>query len=87
MDSVGAPHSSQLSVPNKRWHSAFVYIYCSRALLYVFKDNSLPDKKDASLVDVDLKPDIKSKVDQATLTKLVEEKKLKASKTLEGFLK
>ena len=87
LDSVGAPHFSQLSVPNKRWHSAFVYIYCSRALLSVFKDNSLPDKKDASFVDVDLKPDIKSKVDQATLTKLVEEKKIESLQNIGGVYK
>nr|POE67945.1 calcium-transporting atpase 12, plasma membrane-type [Quercus suber] len=86
LDSVGAPHSSQLSVPNKRWHSAFVYIYCSRALLSVFKD-SLPSKKDASFVDVDLKPDIKSNVDQATLTKLVEEKKIESLQNIGGVSK
>ena len=86
MDSVGAPHSSQLSVPNKRWHSACVYIYCSRALLSVFKD-SRPDKKDASFVDVDLKPDIKSRVDQATLTKLVEEKKIESLQNIGGVSK
>ncbi len=33
-----------LSLPNKRWHSAFVIIYCSRTLLSFFKD-SLSQKK------------------------------------------
>ncbi|XP_062168886.1 putative calcium-transporting ATPase 13, plasma membrane-type [Alnus glutinosa] len=33
-----------LSLPNKRWHSAFVTIYCSRTLLSFFKD-SLSQKK------------------------------------------
>ena len=86
LESGGPPHSSQLSVPNKRWHYAFVYIYCSRALLSVFKD-SLPDKKDASFVDVDLKPDIKSNVDQATLTKLVEERKIESLQNIGGVSK
>ena len=40
------------SEPNRRWHSAFVSIYCSRALKSYFKD-SVPDKEN---VKVSLSP-------------------------------
>ncbi|KAM3707133.1 hypothetical protein ACJW31_02G001100 [Castanea mollissima] len=43
--------------------------------------------KDASFVDVDLQPDIKSKVHQAALTKLVEEKKIESLQNIGGVYK
>ena len=101
-----APNS--LSASNKRWHSAFVSIYCSRALISFFKDSvpdkknsevppspsffkdSVPDKKNAmaspspSFVMLDLQEEIRFKVDQATLTKLVKEKELECLQNIGG---
>ncbi|KAK7832934.1 putative calcium-transporting atpase 13 [Quercus suber] len=68
------------SAANKRWRSAFVSIYCSRALLSFFKD-SLHDNKTAkvpqnsSSIIFDIKPaDDSFKIDQTSLTELVKEK-------------
>ncbi|KAB1218100.1 putative calcium-transporting ATPase 13, plasma membrane-type [Morella rubra] len=68
-----------LGKPNKRWHSAFVTIYCSRAILSFFQD-PLPAKKDTdvsrspSFILVDLNPDNRFKIDQKTLIQLIKEK-------------
>ncbi|KAM3747207.1 hypothetical protein ACB098_05G018700 [Castanea mollissima] len=68
------------SAANKRWRSAFVSIYCSRALLSFFKESPL-DKKTArvsqnsSSIILDIKPaNNRFKIDQASLTELVKEK-------------
>ena len=82
-----APNS--LSASKKNWHSAFVSIYCSRALLSLVKD-SPPAKKKAkispspSFIILDLQEEIRFKVDQATLTKLVTEKKLASLQNIGG---
>jgi Ca2+-transporting ATPase len=99
---------NSLSVSNKRWHSAFVSIYCSRALQSSIKDSvpkkkiaevspcpyflkdSVPNKKNSkvspspSFVTLDLLEDIRFKIDQATLTKLVKEKKLESLQKIGG---
>ena len=68
------------SAAKKRWRSAFVSIYCSRALLSFSKDSPL-DKKTAkvsqnsSSIILDIKPaDNRFKIDQKSLAKLVKEK-------------
>uniref|UniRef100_A0A7N2LTL7 Calcium-transporting ATPase n=2 Tax=Quercus lobata TaxID=97700 RepID=A0A7N2LTL7_QUELO len=84
---LGAQHS--LSTPNKRWHSAFVSIYCSRALLSFFKDSQLQKKlkvsPSPSFVILDLNPDIGFKVDQPTLTTLVKDKKIERLQNIGGI--
>jgi Ca2+-transporting ATPase len=84
---IPAPNS--LSASKKRWHSAFVSIYCSRALLSLVKD-SPPAKKKAkispspSFVILDLQEEISFKVDQATLTNIVTEKKPESLQNIGG---
>ena len=84
---LGAQHS--LSTPNKRWHSAFVSIYCSRALLSFFKDSllqkNLKVSPSPSFVILDLNPDIGFKVDQPTLTNLVKDKKIERLQNIGGI--
>uniref|UniRef100_A0A2N9IZK0 Calcium-transporting ATPase n=1 Tax=Fagus sylvatica TaxID=28930 RepID=A0A2N9IZK0_FAGSY len=63
-----APNS--LGASNKRWHSAYLSIFCSRALL--------------SAVSLDLKPDIRFKVDQPTLTKLLKKKNVQRLQNIGG---
>ncbi|KAB1218101.1 putative calcium-transporting ATPase 13, plasma membrane-type [Morella rubra] len=78
-----------LSQPNKRWHSAFVTIYCSRTLLSLFTD-SLPEKKNAkvsrspSFIIVDLEPNRSFKLDQTSLTELVKEKHIDSLQNIGG---
>ena len=68
------------SAANKRWRSAFVSIYCSRALLSFFKDSPLDNKtakvsQNSSSIILDIKPaDNRFKIDQKSLAKLVKEK-------------
>ncbi|KAG2728141.1 hypothetical protein I3760_01G191400 [Carya illinoinensis] len=80
-----------LSRANKRWHSAFVTIYCSRALLSLF-NNSLPHKKKIEVsrspfFTVDFKPDYGFKIDQAILTKLVKDKDVDNLQDIGGVLR
>ena len=78
-----------LNEPNKRWHSAFVSIYCSRALLSFFKA-SLREKKNTnispspSFIILDVKPDNRLKIDQTSLTKLVKEKNVERLENIGG---
>jgi Ca2+-transporting ATPase len=84
---IPAPNS--LSASKKRWHSAFVSIYCSRALLSLVKD-SPPAKKKAkispspSFVILDLQEEMRFKVDQATLTNIVTQKKPESLQNIGG---
>ncbi|KAF5466056.1 hypothetical protein F2P56_016014 [Juglans regia] len=81
-----------LSQPNKRWHSAFVTIYCSRALLSFF-NNSLTHKKKIevsripSFLTVDFKADSNFKIDQTSLTKLVKDKNVENLENIGGVLR
>ncbi|XP_020234394.1 putative calcium-transporting ATPase 13, plasma membrane-type [Cajanus cajan] len=79
-----------VSVSNKRWHSAFVAIYCSRALMSHFTPNNntnktkpkaLP-KPTSSFTVVDLNSHHSFGIDQTTLTDIVKEKDLQS---LENF--
>uniref|UniRef100_A0A2N9GP93 Calcium-transporting ATPase n=1 Tax=Fagus sylvatica TaxID=28930 RepID=A0A2N9GP93_FAGSY len=78
-----------LNEPNKRWHSAFVSIYCSRALLSFFKA-SLREKKNTnispspSFIILDVIPDNRLKIDQTSLTKLVKEKNVERLQNIGG---
>ncbi|KAG7991946.1 hypothetical protein I3843_02G103300 [Carya illinoinensis] len=85
------PHARPtLSKPINRWRTAFVTIYCSRALLSLYK-NSLTDKKNtevsrhSSLFVVDLKLDNNFKIDQTTLSELVREKDVGCIKNIGGI--
>ncbi|KAG2722222.1 hypothetical protein I3760_02G119200 [Carya illinoinensis] len=79
-----------LSKPINRWRTAFMTIYCSRALLSFYK-NSLTHKKDtvvsrhSSFFVVDLKLDSNSKIDQTTLNDLVKEKNVGGLKNIGGI--
>ncbi|KAG2722223.1 hypothetical protein I3760_02G119300 [Carya illinoinensis] len=79
-----------LSKPINRWRTAFVTIYCSRALLSFYK-NSLTHKKNtvvsrhSSFFVVDLKLDNNSKIDQTTLNDLVKEKNVGGLKNIGGI--
>ena len=83
------PAPNSFSASKKRWNSAFLSIYCSRALLSLVKD-SPHDKEKAKVslsptfVTLDLQEEIRFKVDQATLTKLVKEKKLESLQNIGG---
>jgi Ca2+-transporting ATPase len=68
-----------LSKPNKRWHSAFVTIYCSKTVLSFFNVSLLEKKhfevsRRPSFTIVDLKPDKSFKIDQNSLIQLVKER-------------
>ena len=79
-----------LTKHNKRWHSAFLTIYCSRAFLSPFtKHNEIePMKKTTNvkpsspLTIVELNPDHSFSIDETTLTDIVKEK---ISKHLENL--
>ncbi|KAI9089736.1 hypothetical protein K1719_029029 [Acacia pycnantha] len=85
-----------LSKPNKKWHSAFVSIYCYRTLLSHFKSTLLPTstttennkpKKlspSSSYTVIDLNTDHSFTVSQTTLTNLVKEKNVETLQTLGG---
>ncbi|KAE8022637.1 hypothetical protein FH972_008420 [Carpinus fangiana] len=80
-----------LSQPKKRWHSAFLIIYCSKTLLSFFSGS--PSQKKYSKVSrlpsftvVDLKPDTRFKVDQNTLIQLVKEKNVDSLKKIGGLV-
>ncbi|KAJ7979970.1 Calcium-transporting ATPase [Quillaja saponaria] len=81
-----------LSKSNKRWQSAFVTIYCSRALISFFQ-NSVPKKKSVKLSPphssctiLDVKTDqlYSFSIDQTSLTKLVKEKHLEKLREFGG---
>ncbi|XP_054820520.1 putative calcium-transporting ATPase 13, plasma membrane-type isoform X1 [Prosopis cineraria] len=86
-----------LSKPNKKWHFAFVSIYCSRALLSHFKSNLLlpittdTKKKNkpelspsSSYTVIDLNPNHSFSVTQTTLSHLVKEKNIETLQNLGG---
>ncbi|KAE8022638.1 hypothetical protein FH972_008421 [Carpinus fangiana] len=80
-----------LSQPKKRWHSAFLTIYCSKTLLSFFSV-SPPQKKSSkvsrlpSFTVVDLKPDTRFKIDQNTLIQLVKEKNVDSLQKIGGVV-
>ncbi|OIW07720.1 hypothetical protein TanjilG_11847 [Lupinus angustifolius] len=84
--------SNTVSIPCKRWHNAFVAIYCSRALLSHFKPNILHNKYEQNLslpcstsyTVVDLSSSHPFLVDQATLTSIVQDKNLDSLGKLGG---
>ncbi|KAK7271828.1 hypothetical protein RJT34_28041 [Clitoria ternatea] len=81
------------SVPNKRWHSAFVTIYCSRALVSHFTLENAKKKKtkvpssSPSFTVVDLNPPHYFEIDQDTLINIVKEKDLENLNKLGGVEK
>ncbi|CAJ1947262.1 unnamed protein product [Sphenostylis stenocarpa] len=77
--------SNTVSAPNKRWHSAFMAIYCSRAIMSLStlnKTNKIKAKVSPkptptpSFVMVDLNPHHSFGIDQTALTEIVKEKDL-----------
>ncbi|KAI4345701.1 hypothetical protein L6164_012801 [Bauhinia variegata] len=86
---------SFLSVPNnvgklnKRWHSAFFTICCSRAILSHFKDNVAIGKRAkvrpcSSFSIVDLNPYQSFSIDQTSLTEITKEKNLERLQNFGG---
>ena len=83
---------NNLSKHNKRWHSAFLTIYCSRAFLFPFTEQHEiePMKKTAyvkpssSFMTVDLSPEHSFTIDQKTLTHIAREKDLRTLRKLDG---
>ncbi|XP_028782617.1 putative calcium-transporting ATPase 13, plasma membrane-type [Neltuma alba] len=84
-----------LSKPNKKWRSAFVSIYCYRALLSHFKSTLLPSRTtiknkpnlspSSSYTVIDLDTDYSFfSVSQTTLTNLVKEKNEETLQNLGG---
>ncbi|XP_061367778.1 putative calcium-transporting ATPase 13, plasma membrane-type [Gastrolobium bilobum] len=79
---LNAPNT--ISAPIKRWHSAFLSIYCSRALVSHFILNKTNKKKEKtspyhpSFTVVDLSSHQSFAVDQTSLTEIVKEKNLKS---------
>ncbi|KAK7243135.1 hypothetical protein RIF29_37922 [Crotalaria pallida] len=83
--------SNTITLPCKRWHNAFVAIYCSRAILSHFKPNILPNKykpilssHSSSYTVVDLSQNHSFRVDQATLASIVVDKNLETLGKLGG---
>uniref|UniRef100_A0A7N2LMT9 Calcium-transporting ATPase n=1 Tax=Quercus lobata TaxID=97700 RepID=A0A7N2LMT9_QUELO len=78
------------SAANKRWRSAFVYIYCSRALLSFFKNSPLDkkttkDSQNSSSLILEIKPaDNRFKIDQTSLTELVKERNVDKLQNIGG---
>lgn len=75
--------SNTLSAPSKRWHTAFVTIYCSRALVSHFnlKKNKpkISHSSSFTVLDLDGPPQNHNHsfaIDQATLSDIVKEKNL-----------
>ncbi|BFG13972.1 hypothetical protein CerSpe_002460 [Prunus speciosa] len=85
---VFAVQKSTLSEHQRKWHSAFVTIYCSRA----FNLSSLPKPKftntkiprSPSYATLTVKPDNEFEIDQTTLIDLVKEKSLSQLRELGG---
>ncbi|TKY50099.1 putative calcium-transporting ATPase 13 [Spatholobus suberectus] len=78
---LNAPNT--VSAPTKRWHSAFVAIYCSRAIMSHFTPNNTNKTKakvsptpTPSFTVVDLYSHHSFDIDQTTLTDIVKEKDL-----------
>ncbi|XP_071937977.1 putative calcium-transporting ATPase 13, plasma membrane-type [Coffea arabica] len=70
---------SKLNKTKKKWGSAFLTIYCSRALKNVLsrrKSKISPVPSHTVIIDIAEVPPSPCKVDQTTLTKLVKEKSL-----------
>ncbi|KAK7316248.1 hypothetical protein VNO77_35129 [Canavalia gladiata] len=81
--------SNTISAPNKRWHSAFVTIYCSRALMSHFNLNTAKKTKakispTQSFTVVDLNQHRSFGVDQTSLTDIVKEKNLQSLNKVGG---
>ncbi|KAI4317905.1 hypothetical protein L6164_025734 [Bauhinia variegata] len=85
-----------LSLPNKRWHSAFLTVYCSRAFLPRFNlktvnrtanENKTKLSPSSSYSVINLKTDHPFSIDETTLTELVEEKNLEMLRNLGGVHK
>ncbi|KAK0607503.1 hypothetical protein LWI29_015972 [Acer saccharum] len=79
---LGVP--ATLSEPNKKWHSAFAKIYCSRTLLSLAKNAAAPNNynkvsRSPSYTVVNLEPPAENKsfqIDQISLDKILKEKNL-----------
>ncbi|KAK7381170.1 hypothetical protein VNO78_33699 [Psophocarpus tetragonolobus] len=80
---LNAPNT--INASNKRWHSAFIAIYCSRAIMSHFTLNKTNKTKakaspiptpTPSFTVVDLIPEHSFDIDQTTLTDIVKEKDL-----------
>ncbi|KAK0607868.1 hypothetical protein LWI29_021741 [Acer saccharum] len=73
-----------LSKPNKKWHSAFAKIYCSRTLFSLAKNAAAPNKHNkishsTSYTVVNLEPPAENKsfqIDQISLNEILKEKNL-----------
>ncbi|XP_060671417.1 putative calcium-transporting ATPase 13, plasma membrane-type [Ziziphus jujuba] len=88
---------SLLRVPNtvnvhkKKWHTAFVVIYCSRALLSIYQNSITKKGKieiplSTSYTAIHVKPEIESfAIDQASLVQLVKDKNLDQLQQLGGI--
>ncbi|PQP94196.1 putative calcium-transporting ATPase 13 plasma membrane-type [Prunus yedoensis var. nudiflora] len=80
--------SSTLSKHQRKWHSAFVTIYCSRAfnlsslLKPKFTNTKIP--RSPSYATLTVKPDNEFEIHQTTLIDLVKEKSLKQLRELGG---
>lgn len=89
---LDTPPASTCSLSNKRWHSAFAAIYCSRAIQSV--TNIATAKKTATIISrsqsytvLHVNPDYDTfKIDQTALTELVKEKNQKKLQQLDGVV-
>ncbi|XP_060671512.1 putative calcium-transporting ATPase 13, plasma membrane-type [Ziziphus jujuba] len=82
---------NSVSVQKKKWHSAFVTIYCSRALLSIYKKSvtknpSIEIPLSSSYTVINVKPEIESfQIDQTSLVELLKEKNLAQLQQLGGI--
>nr|XP_048334269.1 putative calcium-transporting ATPase 13, plasma membrane-type [Ziziphus jujuba var. spinosa] len=82
---------NSVSVQKKKWHSAFVTIYCSRALLSIYKKSvtknpSIEIPLSSSYTVINVKPEIGSfQIDQTSLVELLKEKNLAQLQQLGGI--
>ncbi|XP_054821070.1 putative calcium-transporting ATPase 13, plasma membrane-type [Prosopis cineraria] len=90
---LNVPHN--LRKPNKKWHSAFVSIYCSRALFSHFTSNLLATTKNkngsklspsSSDIVINVNTDRSFSVSQTTLSNLVKGKNSETLQSLGGVI-
>ena len=82
---LGAKTKTSLSTNQQKWHSAFLRIYCSRAILTSLnKTASKKIPRSLSYTVINLKPSHSFSIDQTELVDLVKDKKLSRLQELGG---
>ncbi|KAJ1380791.1 P-type ATPase [Sesbania bispinosa] len=78
---------STISASNKRWHSAFMTIYCSRALMshFTLNKNNIPEKPSLPFTVIDFNSHQSFAIHQAGLTEIVKDKNVQSLQRYGGL--